>query len=189
MRSAAPRTEGGERSPAGLRRRARAAGVDFALTGLLPAALAVGAARLRSDGRDVGRYFRDPRTADLAQCAVTVLPAALWWGAWEAVGRRHATPGKRLYGLTVQDGRGAPPSRRRIAARTAVKLLPWQLAHLAVNRLARGNGTDPGSAVTASLTASLVLPAVSAGLAAVRRDGAALHDLLAGTRVTRSQDS
>jgi uncharacterized RDD family membrane protein YckC len=184
MRSTGPRTGREEEpSPSVLRRRVRAAGVDLALVGLVPAALAVGAARLRARGRDVGRAFRDPRTADLAQFAVTVLPTALWTAAWEG-SDRHATPGKRACGLTVRTRSGGAPSRRRIAARTAVKLLPWQLAHLSVTRLARAGDAAPGRLVTAGLTASLALPAASAALAAVRRDGRALHDLIAGTHVT-----
>jgi uncharacterized RDD family membrane protein YckC len=186
MRPAAARTADAEEAPADVRRRAKAAGVDLALIGLLPAALALGAARLRSEGRDVGRFFRDPRTADLAQCAVTVLPTALWWYAWEARPVRHATPGKRAWGLTVRDRRGARPSGRRVAVRTAVKLLPWQLAHLSVTRAVRADGADLGRAVTAGLTASMVLPAASAALAVLTRDGRALHDRVAGTRVTRA---
>jgi uncharacterized RDD family membrane protein YckC len=185
MGSGTSRGEEGEVRQAGLRRRLEAAGVDLAPAVLLPAVLAFGAARWGNGGRDLGRAFRDPRTADLAQFAVTVLPTALWWGGWETRATRHATPGKRVYGLTVRDRRGGPPTPRRVVVRTAVKLLPWQLAHLSLTRAARADGADPGRAVRAGLAASLVLPAASAALAVLTRDGRSLHDLVAGTRVAR----
>ncbi|HJP72005.1 MAG TPA: RDD family protein, partial [Candidatus Limnocylindria bacterium] len=39
--------------------------------------------------------------------------------------------GKRVLGLRSTDGRGNPPSWGQAIVRTAVKLLPWELVHLA----------------------------------------------------------
>jgi uncharacterized RDD family membrane protein YckC len=84
--------------------------------------------------------------------------------------------------VVAADGRRA--SRRRVAVRTAVKLLPWQIAHLAVTRAV---GAVPGrhaqQAAKAGFGAALGLAALSAACAAGRADGRALHDLVAGTRV------
>lgn len=41
----------------------------------------------------------------------------------------HATWGKRRLGLRVLTRDGGPPSRRQVAVRTVVKLLPWEIAH------------------------------------------------------------
>jgi len=128
--------------------------------------------------------FRDPATADLAQFATGVLPSALYLATGEA-GRGHATRGKRAAALTIVDSDGRPPHHARIAVRTAVKLLPWQIAHLSITRAV---GIVPGKhSKKLALTGfgiSLGLVACSTWLAITRPDGKALHDLVAGTQVT-----
>lgn len=77
----------------------------------------------------------------------------------------------------------------RIAVRTGVKLLPWQIAHLSITRAV---GIVPGRNAAAWSRAGLVtalgLATASAALAVLRPDGRALHDLVAGTRVAVAAD-
>jgi uncharacterized RDD family membrane protein YckC len=64
-----------------------------------------------------------------------------------------------------------------------VKLLPWQLAHVAVVRLALG--VDQPVVVAISDGAALLLPVASVLVAWRDPQRRALHDLAAGTRVVR----
>ena len=67
--------------------------------------------------------------------------------------------------------------------RTAVKLLPWQLAHLALNRAVGVGVARSPRLAAAGFGLSLAMTGASVTLAASRSDGRALHDLAAGTRV------
>ncbi|NMD47816.1 MAG: RDD family protein, partial [Propionibacterium sp.] len=68
----------------------------------------------------------------------------------------------------------------RVAARNAIKLLPWQLGHVAVARFILGVQFE--LAIVVDVVA--VLLAVATVVVAVRDPGRrALHDLIAGTRV------
>jgi uncharacterized RDD family membrane protein YckC len=123
--------------------------------------------------------------ADLAAFTASVLPVWLYLTVTEA-GPAHATWGKRRAGLRVVGPAGAPVRFGRSAARNAVKLLPWQLAHLGVAALLAGPEAATlvrPAAAWVPLTASYVLVAVTVAIVLVRRDRAALHDLVAGTRV------
>jgi uncharacterized RDD family membrane protein YckC len=56
------------------------------------------------------------------------LPVGLYLFLSES-GPAQATWGKRRMGLIVTSDDGARPARRQVAIRTAVKLLPWEVAH------------------------------------------------------------
>lgn len=120
---------------------------------------------------------------DAAVFAATVLPSGLYLGLTEAsVGQ--ASVGKRLLGLqVVLDQDGGRPGLGRVILRTAVKLLPWHLGHLAVTRMTLN---IPQPAVTyPTYVGSLAVPATSVFLALRDPAGRALHDRIAGTRVVR----
>jgi uncharacterized RDD family membrane protein YckC len=139
---------------------------------------AVGAA-LRSGARTPP----DPRSVpatDLLVFAATVLPTGAYLAAGEA-GNHQAAWGKRRAGLRVVTADGERPGLGRIVLRTAVKLLPWQLAHLSVTRLVL-RADDPVVTWGANALAYL-LPALSVTMALRDRRGRALHDRVAGTRV------
>jgi len=164
------------------RRRLRAYAIDVAVMAGWQGVLA-GSAVLLPGRQARARVFRAPRTADLAQFAAGVLPAALYLAGGES-SRGQATAGKRAAGLVVVAEDGTRASRRRIAVRTGVKLLPWQLAHLAVTRttgVVRGRHAE--RTAKAAFGTAIALSAASLALAACRSDGRALHDLAAGTRV------
>ena len=123
------------------------------------------------------------RATDLLVAGATVLPTAVYLAAGEA-GPRQAAWGKRRAGLRVVAADGGRAGLGRIAVRTAVKLLPWQLAHIAVARLIRQ--VDSPVTIWTTDGASLLLAAASVTLAVRDPRGRALHDRVAGTRVVAS---
>lgn len=118
---------------------------------------------------------------DLLIAALTVVPVWGYLVVTEA-GRAQASWGKRRARLVVTTSAGARPGTGRIMARNAVKLLPWQLAHLGMARLWYGT-SDLGFGGVA-LVLCYALAGGTLALLLARRDRAALHDLVAGTRVT-----
>lgn len=123
---------------------------------------------------------------DVVAFAASVLPVWLYLTLTEA-GSAHATWGKRRIGLVVQEHGPGPAFPARIAVRNAVKLLPWELAHLGIAPLlAPASATTLVSPALAwiPITAAYVLVGVTIACAFIRRDHAALHDLVADTRVT-----
>lgn len=129
----------------GVRRRLLASVGDLgAIAGWLGALTAVGV---------IGRALAGPMAEtppiplpalDLGAAALTVLPVGAYLAVTEA-GRHRATPGKRWQGLQVVTADGAAIGWRRAVVRNAVKLLPWQLAHLAVSRWMVGVDPSPRS--------------------------------------------
>ena len=117
--------------------------------------------------------------------AMTVLPTWVYLTVTEA-GERHATFGKRAARLWVLTSDGLEPTVWRIALRNAVKLAPWQIAHLAVARFIVD--ADTPMAMT-SYVASLALVAVTVLMAFRDPLRRGLHDRIAGTRVVSVLDS
>jgi|SRR6185437_1739847 len=122
---------------------------------------------------------------DLIAFLASVLPVWLYLTVTEA-GAAGATWGKRRTGLRVVGPRGQRAHPARIAVRNAVKLVPWQLAHLGVAALASkpdsGTLVGPDSAWL-PISATYTLLGLTLALTFIRSDHAALHDLIAGTRV------
>lgn len=113
----------------------------------------------------------------------SVLPVWLYLTASEA-SRAQASWGKRRAGLRVVTGDGGRPGWIRVAARNAVKLAPWELAHIAVVRLALEVDTPIVIGVTYGLSVLIVVVSITlAVLDPLRR---ALHDRFAGTRVVEA---
>lgn len=69
-----------------------------------------------------------PWRADLLAFVTAVLPVILYFALMES-SQNGATWGKRRMGLHVTHTSGAPLGRGRALLRSAVKFLPWQLAH------------------------------------------------------------
>ena len=121
-----------------------------------------------------------PLLADAAAFLLTVLPVWVYLTTTES-GREQASWGKRRAGLRVSSATGTDIGRRRVAVRNAVKLLPWQLAHLAVARII--TGADEPVTIWSMYTLSLLLPVVSISMAWRDPLARALHDRVASTRV------
>lgn len=124
-----------------------------------------------------------PLVADVVAFTATVLPVWAYLTVTES-GPTRASWGKRRAGLHVVSANGACPGWRHAAGRNAVKLVPWQLAHIAVARLILGS--EQWITIGITYTLSLLIPVVSITMA--WRDSAhrALHDHAAGTRVVHS---
>ncbi|GIH17980.1 RDD family protein [Rugosimonospora africana] len=125
---------------------------------------------------------------DLVSFAGSVVPVWLYLTVTEA-GAAHATWGKRRLRLVVQARNGGAAGPARIAARNAVKLLPWACAHLGIAPLWAGSGA--GTVVSPALawvpiTAAYLIAGATVASVLVCKDRAALHDLVAGTRVGRA---
>jgi uncharacterized RDD family membrane protein YckC len=115
---------------------------------------------------------------DVAVTLATVVPFLLHLALSES-SRHRATLGKRWAQLVVTAADGGPVSTSAVWTRNLVKVLPWQLAYLAVSRVV----------LDVQLTAAVVLdvaPLVLLALVAVPAltGGQGLHDRVAGTRVT-----
>lgn len=119
---------------------------------------------------------------DAIALGFSVLPVWLYLTVTEA-GARHASWGKRRVGLRVNASDGGRPAWGRVAGRNAVKLLPWQLAHIAVARLILG--VDDPITIGVTYALSLLIPVVSIAMACRDQQRRALHDRVAGTRVVR----
>jgi uncharacterized RDD family membrane protein YckC len=109
-----------------------------------------------------------------------VLPTWIYLTTAEA-GPRQATWGKHHRGLLVVGPDGQDVTFVRSAVRNAVKLLPWQLVHLAVARLALG--VDAPVVIAAAYGGAVALAAMTVVLAWRTTGHRALHDLVAGTRI------
>ena len=115
---------------------------------------------------------------DVIAFAAAVLPTWLYLTLNEA-SMAAGTIGKRLRGLAV----ASDPARAHVASvalRNAVKLLPWQLAHLAVPRLLFDT---QGPFAIGCVVAALVLTVGSVAMAVVDPHRRALHDRVARTQV------
>jgi uncharacterized RDD family membrane protein YckC len=121
-----------------------------------------------------------------ASFVVLVVPATVWLAAWEG-SRSGATPGKRLLDLRVEVLREDDVSRRRAAARNALKIaLPWELGHTAAFLL-----VDPkasGSTVLVGMASGVLACALAAGYVASLfiGTGRTPYDHAAATRVVHS---
>jgi uncharacterized RDD family membrane protein YckC len=102
--------------------------------------------------------------------------------------RRGATVGKRVLGLAVRDDADdGRLSRGRSLARTAVKLLPWELTHVMIFLPEPiGETLTPFKTGMIVLVNSLML--IWLVVPVIRPDRRALHDLAAGSVVTRTRD-
>lgn len=110
------------------------------------------------------------------------LPVWLYFIGFESR-RAGATPGKRLLRIQViNTDTERSPAPLRVLARTAIKLLPWELVHIAMFALARDGGeTLPFQWALLGLAYALMLVyLIDAFVSGGRR---APHDRLAGTRI------
>lgn len=126
---------------------------------------------------DLAPIWSRPLAADLAVTALTVVPFLVYLVRTEA-GPARATWGKRRSGLVVETADGPPAGTASIVLRNMIKVLPWQLGHMAVMRFSSGADIAPAVAFD---VASLTLLALVMGPPLLGRRG--LHDLIAGTAV------
>lgn len=114
---------------AGLWSRMLAFGFDYVLIcGYMLVLVIVSMVLRRPLGALLAPVFSTPIRRDLGAFLVLILPVLLYCAAAES-SPRAATWGKWKRGLQVLDPQGKRLSRRRAFARSALKFLPWQVAH------------------------------------------------------------
>lgn len=167
---------------ASLPRRAAAFGLDYILIAAWLVLVVAAGAILRVVAPDLAaNLFADPISGEATGFLLLTLPVALYFALSEA-GPDGATWGKRRLGLRVVTDAGEPLSLGRSVLRTALKFVPWELAHAVIWRFA-----TPGSAPELVLDAGLVVVwlLVGANLVAALLDSErrTLYDRFSGTRV------
>lgn len=127
-------------------------------------------------------WFRNGLHTQLYTLATISVPVWLYFSLFES-SRASATPGKRLLRMRVECNRtGTRIGFPRALARTIVKLLPWEAAHLA-NNLPEPMwyAEDPAFRIGFAVSGVLLVIYVLTVAFAPRRRGP--HDMLAGTVV------
>ncbi|MEM7152245.1 MAG: RDD family protein [Myxococcota bacterium] len=81
-------------------------------------------------GDEWTELLSSPWRVDLMAFVVLVAPVIAYFGVFES--RTGATWGKRKAGLEVTTAEGTPPPLGRAVLRSALKFMPWQLAHTAM---------------------------------------------------------
>ena len=109
------------------------------------------------------------------------IPAWIYFWLSDA-SARGATIGKRIFRIRVVGIDGQAFGAGRALARTAIKLLPWELVHLSA--FALSEDLDAFSIIqSVGLTAANLLLLFYLWLAFVSRGRRSVHDVLADTRV------
>ena len=140
---------------------------------LVPFAFAIGAVLGTDDltGPDVW----------VRQLATISVPAWAYFILTDRLGRGRSI-GKRALGLATRGADGAPPGWAAAIARTALKLLPWELVHIAFFAIAGSfERVEPIQLAVAG--ASYVLMAVYLVVALLNGGARSVPDIVASTRV------
>jgi len=125
-----------------------------------------------------------PWGAHLVGFVALTLPVGLYFIATEAsVG--HASLGKRIAKIRVKSTSKNRLGVGRTTIRTAIKLLPWELAHTAIYWLvaATEQHRNPSTLTVILLVLANILPLVYIAYVVFRRDHRAPHDMFAKTIV------
>ena len=131
-----------------------------------------------------GGVFANPISGEATGFLVITLPVSLYFALFEA-SPRQATWGKQRVRLKVTDLAGRRVSHARSLGRTALKLVPWELAHACIWQISFATDrSSPVYAVGFSVVWFLVAVNVLSMLASPRRQ--TLYDRIAGTLVVRS---
>jgi len=132
-------------------------------------------------------FFSDPMRADLVVFVSVVLPVVLYFTLRES-SLRGATWGKSRMRLRVVSVGGGRLGRGRALVRSAIKFLPWQLAHTCLFHIP-GWPTDPQGPppwVAVGMALVWVLVGFYVVVLAVRSDRRVPHDWIAGSRVVEA---
>jgi len=174
-----------ERVPAGFWVRSLAFAWDYlpiaAYLGLLVGAGVV-ADRMWQPLTDV--LFGTPLSGEASGFLLITLPVGLYFALSEA-SQRQATWGKTRTGLRVTDLAGRRLSSVGSLGRTALKFVPWELAHACIWQISfAAVRSSPVYVAGFSLVWLLVFANVVSMLASPKRQ--TLYDRIAGTLVVRS---
>lgn len=173
------------REPAGLWPRLIAFGRDYPiiLAYLVPL-VALGSLTYRLAPGVAATLFSGPATAQAVGFVLITLPVTLYFALSEA-SPRQATRGKRRVRLSVVDANGSRVSVARSLVRTAVKFVPWELAHFETWRISFA--ADRGSPIYAvGFIAVWALLGVDLGAMYIGDRRQTVHDRIAATLVVRA---
>lgn len=129
-------------------------------------------------------FSRSAATAEATAFLLVTLPVSLYFALSES-GGSQGTWGKRRMGLKVVDARGERIGLMRSLVRSAVKFIPWELAHFVIWRFML-----PTSLSTARL--NLLLGVVWLGVFLylftpfLNKGRRSIYDMVAGTWVVRN---
>lgn len=171
---------------AGLRSRVIAFAYDYVLiAGYLTCAVVAGMLVNRYFPATAGALFDDPVSGQVAGFFIVTLPVSLYFILAES-SARQATWGKRRQGLRVTRVDGARLSVPHAIGRTALKFLPWELAHACVWHISLApQPAPPWTTWGLALVWILVVANVVCSWVSPRHQ--ALYDRIAGTVVTRRE--
>ena len=182
-RAAATPLVGGPARAAGPLRRGAAYLLDATLAfGLVAVAQLVVFAPLREALGIEPEWFRVGWRTELYTLVTISLPVWTLFALGDSV---WPTPGRRLLRVRVEDARdGRRLGFGRAFCRAVVKLLPWEIAHLANNLpTPMWYADDPGLRVGFFVSGATL--AAWGAVTLLRRDRRGPHDLVAGSRVVR----
>lgn len=113
-------------------------------------------------------------------------PAWAYFILTDRLGRGRSI-GKRVLGLATRELDGAPPGWRAAIARTALKLLPWELVHVAFFAMADSfERVSPTQLVVAGASYVLMIAYL---VVALRTGGTrSVPDVVASTRVAPAEE-
>jgi uncharacterized RDD family membrane protein YckC len=172
--------------PAGLLVRAAAFGLDYLVIAawiLVVVGLGLGFRAVAPDA--AAAVFSTPLLGQLFGFLVLTLPVTLYFALSERT-PAGGTWGKRRLRLRVATRDGARIGLGRSLARSALKFLPWELAHGVIWQFSAAGPNLP-PVLTVWLTGVWVLVGLNVVSVLVDRERRALYDLVAGTIVVRSQ--
>ena len=133
-------------------------------------------------GGETQAWQHDGPTLYLFVIATFSAPVWLYFTLLES-GARGATVGKRLLGLHVTTPTGAPIGRGRAFLRTLVKLVPWELTHVAIMLPTPIWDAGPNAAARPALMVSTILVGAWFGCVLLAPRAQGVHDLLLHTLV------
>ncbi len=168
----------------GLLPRSVAFALDYLPIALYLVALTVGSQLIAAKLPNlIAALFGGPWVGQGSGFLLVTVPVSLYFVVQEA-SPCQATWGKRWGRLQVITMRGQRLTFARALARTALKFVPWELAHACIWQ-ARLAAAEPSLLIVAGFVLVWILVGVNAASVALRSDHRALYDLLAGTAVVR----
>ncbi len=127
--------------------------------------------------------FADRARAQLTAFLFVTLPVALYFALSES-SSRQATWGKRRVGLKVIDFQGGRISFWRSLARTALKLIPWELSHTLVWEIYFSPQVN-AAWIDYGFILVYVLIGLNIASLTLSKKHQTIYDFLAGTYVTK----
>jgi uncharacterized RDD family membrane protein YckC len=129
--------------------------------------------------------FSNAASGQLTGFLTLTLPIALYFALCEC-SPRQATPGKRWRKLKVIRVNGGRLSRARSASRTALKFIPWELAHTCIWQL-RFAPPDASPLITLGLVLVWVLVGANIASLLISPTHQTLYDRLSGSAVVMAK--